>query len=450
VELPDDPAAQKALRFALFHLWNHTGRHDELALGARGLTGGGYAGHVFWDSDVYVMPALATMDPASARAMVLYRLNRLRAALAQAEASGREGARFPWESASDGYDVTPTEGFLGGRRVPVLTGPLEEHITADVAWAADYYATWTGDGAFVTGLARPLVVEAARYWASRCRVDERGLAHIDRVIGPDEYHQSVDDNAFTNVMARWNLSRAAEIVEADCGATPETERWRALSHQLVDNLDRASGRYEQFSGYGELEPLVAAELADVPFAGDVLLGPERVARSQLIKQPDVLMLHFMLPDEVASGSLQPNLDFYLPRTVHGSSLSPAVSACLLARAGRPDEAYDLFRVALELDLHDETGLTASGLHLATLGGVWQAMLRGFLGVRVRAGGLELDPQLPVRWQRAAVRFGCLGRWVRIGVAPEEVVVETDRPLEVALAGARAQVVDGRAVMARKG
>ncbi len=450
VEIPDDPEAQKALRFALFQLWNHTGRHDELALGARGLTGAAYAGHVFWDADVFMLPALVTIDPASARAMVLYRLNRLRAARSRADGAGRAGARFPWESASDGYDVTPTAGFLGGRRVPVLTGSQEEHITADVAWAADFYATWTGDTSFVAGVGRPLVVESARYWTSRCSVDDRGLAHIQGVIGPDEYHESVDDNAFTNVLARWNLTRAADIVEAEFGATAETTGWRALSRQLVDNLDPASGLYEQFSGFHQLEPLVAADIAAVPFAGDVLLGPERLARSQLIKQPDVLMLHFMLPDHVAPGSLDSNLDFYLPRTVHGSSLSPAVSASLLARAGRPDEGYDLFRVALELDLHDETGLTAAGLHLATLGGVWQAMLRGFLGARVRAGVLELDPRLPTRWERVAVRFGCLGRRVRVGVTPDQVVVETDGPLQVGLEGSGAQVVDGRAVLAREG
>ena len=206
VRIPDDPAAQLALRFALFQLWCNTKSRAELAVGARGLSGTGYAGHVFWDADVFVLPALVSIDPAAAAAMIRYRLRRLEAAQARARAAGWRGARFPWESAAGGEDVTPGSGHLGGRVVPILTGQLEEHVTADVAWAAARYAEWTGRAARA-GL--PLLLETAEYWASRCRPDDAGNAHIDGVIGPDEYHERVNDNAYTNVMARWNLRAAA-------------------------------------------------------------------------------------------------------------------------------------------------------------------------------------------------------------------------------------------------
>ncbi|HEX6197125.1 MAG TPA: glycosyl hydrolase family 65 protein [Jiangellaceae bacterium] len=450
VRIPDDPEAQRAARFALFQLWcNVADGRAESAVGARGISGLGYAGHVFWDADAFVLPAMVGMDPRAARAMIQYRINRLPAARRAARATGHRGARFPWESAATGDDVTPTSGYLGGQVVPILTGRLEEHVTADVAWAADHYAEWTGDREFLAGRALPLLVETARYWASRCRVDAGGAAHIDAVIGPDEYHEDVDDNAYTNVMARWNLRRAADVA-GDTVSPDEIASWRDLADRLVDGYDPATGRYEQFAGYHRLESLLVAEFARPPVAIDVLLGHDRVARSQLIKQPDVLMLHHLVPEETAPGSLEPNLDYYAPRTAHGSSLSPAISAALLARAGRADEALGALRTALTLDLDDATGMTASGLHLATLGGTWQALVSGFAGVRVRDGVLTVDPRLPSSWGGLELRFGCLGRRVRLCITPDEVDVETDAPLWIGLAGQRAQYVDAQTSLKPEG
>jgi len=448
VRIPDDPQAQLAIRFALFQLWCNIKRHDEAAVGARGLSGHAYSGHVFWDADVFVLPAVVSMDPVMAKAMIRYRLRRLAAAKSAARAAGRRGARFPWESAADGQDVTPTTGHLGGQRVPILTGQQEEHVTADVAWALARYAEWSGDGAFLTGAGRSLLLETARYWAARCRLDTQGRAHIDGVIGPDEYHESVDDNAYTNVMARWNLRAAADVTDRTAMADDETRAWRNLAERIVDGYDPQTGRYEQFAGYLQLEPLLIADVAPPPVAADVLLGRSRVATSQVIKQPDVLMLHHLVPEEVAPGSLEPNLDFYGPRTAHGSSLSPAIHAAVLARAGRAEEALESLRIALALDLEDLTGTTAAGLHLATLGGVWQAMLAGFAGVRVHGGVLSLDPQLPTAWPSLELRFRCLGRKVRLLVTPDGVDVHTDRPLQVRLADQAPQSVTGRIRLVR--
>ncbi|BFU44509.1 glycosyl hydrolase family 65 protein [Krasilnikovia sp. MM14-A1004] len=446
VRIPDDPEAQRAVRFALFQLWCAAGRHDESAVGARGISGAGYAGHVFWDADVFVLPALVSMDPGAAAAMVRYRLHRLDAARAAAAECGRCGARFPWESATSGRDVTPHSGFLGGEPVPIRTGEMEEHITADVAWAAVHAATWTGRTDLLCGAWRPLLVETARYWASRVRVDAAGRAHIDKVIGPDEYHEDVDDNAYTNVMARWNLRAAAALGPAAAGDA-ERAAWSGLADRLVDGYDPATGRYEQFAGYDALESLRATDLAPPPLAADVLLGRDRVSRSQVIKQPDVLMLHHLVPGETAPGSLAPNLDFYGPRTSHGSSLSPAISAALLARDRRPDEALALLRLALRLDLGDATGTTAAGLHVATLGGVWQAVLLGFAGVRVEAGALRVDPCLPDAWGALEVRFRCLRRRVRLRLSRDAVEVRTDGPLRVRVPGRPPVLVRGTARLA---
>src|SRR5918911_3634158 len=332
--------------------------------------------------------------------MLEYRIRRLPAARRLAAARGRAGARFPWESAADGSEVTPDWApDLEGRLVRILTGEMEEHIVADVAWAACRYADWTGDRALLHGAGLPLVVDTARYWPSRVRLDGDGAAHIDGVIGPDEYHEGVDDNAFTNVMARWHLRRGAALLEREGGSSAEEARaWRRLADALVDGYDPHSGVYRQFAGFDELEPLPVKTFAEPPVAADVLLGYERIRRTQVVKQADVLMLHLLVPDEVAPGSLGPNLAFYGPRTAHGSSLSPAVHAALLARDGQPEQALELFRLACRLDLDDLTGTSAGGLHVATFGGVWQALVHGFLGVHLAGETLELDPHLPAAWQ----------------------------------------------------
>ena len=442
VAIQGDPEAELAIRFALFHLLASVADGGEAAVGARGMSGPVYLGHVFWDADVFVLPVLAAVRPDSARAMLEYRIRRLPAARRLAAGSGRAGARFPWESAADGSEVTPTTMRDPlGRVMTIHTGELEEHIVADVPWAACRYADWTGDAAFLRGPGRDLLVETARYWAARVRLDPAGRAHIDGVIGPDEYHVDVDDNAFTNVMARWNLRRAAALVEPDGGPLAEEAReWRRLGGALVDGYDPASGRYEQFAGFSELEPVLIGELARPPVAADLLLGRERVAATQVVKQADVLMLHLLVPEETAPGSLAPNLEWYGPRTAHGSSLSPAVHAALLARAGEPDRALELFRLASQLDLDDLTGTTAGGLHVATFGGVWQALAHGFLGLRLSGDVLGVDPRLPAAWEAVALRLRFHGRRVRVRAGHDRLDLTVDGPVLIEFPGLPAQTV----------
>lgn len=439
VTIEGDAGDQLAARFAVFHLLNAACDEGEAAVGPRGLTGDAYGGHVFWDADVYMLPALAAIRPDAARAMLEYRIRRLPAARAIAADLGLAGARFPWESATDGTDVTPRHvSGRGGGLIPILTGEQEEHIVADVAWAAHEYGAWTGDRELFAGAGRGLLVDTARYWAARVRRDRDGCGHLYGLMGPDEYHEIVDDDAFTNVMARWNLRRAAELVEESGGDVEEAAGWRHLANRLADGWDPARGLYQQFAGYFGLEPLLAEPIAPRPFVADMLLGAERVAGSQLIKQPDVVLLHHLVPDEVEPGSLAANLAFYEPRTTHGSSLSPAIHAALFARAGQPERALELFRLAARLDLDDLTGTTAGGLHLATMGGLWQALAYGFLGLRPRGDGLDIDPCLPAAWHALSLRFRFRGH--RIGVRAEagSVRVTCDEPVSVRITGRAAQ------------
>ena len=429
VVIEGDPELQLAARFALFHLMASVPDAGEAAVGARGLSGAAYRGHVFWDSDVYVLPFLAATHPHAARAMLEYRVRRLPAAIRNARAERRAGARFAWESARSGQDVTPRSARDSrGEVVPILTGQLEEHIVADVAWAAACYLDWTCDQAFAAGPGRELIVQTARWWASRIEPDEHGRGHIRGVIGPDEYHENVDDNAYTNVMARWNLRRAAA---AGVGAVAEDERrrWLELADQIVDGYDPATGIYEQFVGYHALEPLLIGEIAPQrPVAAHLLLGPDRIRTAQVIKQADVLMLHYLVPDEVAAGSLEPNLDFYGPRTAHGSTLSPGVHATLLARAGRFREALEMLRLTARIDLDDIGHMAAGGLHLAAMGSVWRTLALGFAGLTPAGDALAIDPVLAPGWESLELRVRFRGSRVRVRIREGAVEASADPPL----------------------
>jgi trehalose/maltose hydrolase-like predicted phosphorylase len=444
IGIEGDPDMQFAVRLALFHLMASVPDHGEAAVGARGMSGVGYRGHVFWDSDVYVLPFVAATHPASARAMLEYRVRRLPASLAAARAEGRSGARFAWESAASGQDVTPLTAPDGhGGNGPVYSGRQEEHVVADVAWAAAHYIDWTGDEAFANGPGLELLVQTARWWASRIERDDDGSAHIRGVMGPDEYHEHIDDDSYTNVMARWNLRRAAGATGDGSIDPQEHSGWLELADAIVDGYDPVTGIYEQFAGFNALEPLVIADLAARrPVSADMLLGHARVRAAQIVKQPDVLMAYYLIPEELAHGSLRPNLDFYDPRTAHGSSLSPGVHAALMARAGHLEHALELLRLTTRIDLDDIGGEAEQGVHLAAMGSVWRAIALGFAGLRPAGDALAIDPVLPPGWESLKLGVSFQGSRIRVCVRPDCVQASADPPVAM-LTPAGERVMLGR-------
>ena len=427
VVVEGDPSAQKALNFALYHLMSAGESSGYASIGARGLTGRGYHGHVFWDTEVFMLPFFIATHPPTARGLFNYRHRLLPAAKAKATSLGYKGALFPWESADNGEERTPKWiTVTPSKQVPLLSGLQEQHISADVAWAAWQYWRWSGNDEFLAACGADLIIETARFWASRATRRRDGRLHIAKVIGPDEYHQTVDDNAFTNVLARWNLEQAANTVEylSDSEASKESlsrlgvtqaevRRWRRTASGLVDGFDPSTGLYEQFAGFFRLEEILAAKMAERPFPADLFLGAKRTARSQVIKQADVLMIAHMLPELVPLDITAANYRYYEPRTSHGSSLSPAIHALIAARIGAIDEANAYFRMAAAIDLNDEMGNASQGIHMASLGGLWQAAVAGFGGTRVHDDALRIDPHLPGHWTRLA--FPVLFRGVELYV-----------------------------------
>jgi len=434
LRIEDDPAAQRALRFAIYHLSSAANPEDErVSIGARGLSGTAYKGHVFWDTDIFMLPFFILTYPEAARALVMYRYHTLSGARAKAARLGYRGALYAWESADTGEEMTPP--FVvspDGEIVRILTGEQEHHISADVAFGVWKYWEATGDERFLVDAGAEILIETARFWASRAEREDDGCYHIRGVIGPDEYHETVDDNAYTNGLAQWNLEVGEEVTRLVAERWPE--QWRALSRrlgleaeephrwlqvarELYTGFDEQTSLFEQFRGYFGLEDIDLGAFAARTAPMDVLLGRERIKRSKIIKQADVVMLVLLLWERLPPEVRKANFEYYEPRCGHGSSLSPAIHALVAARLGDVARAERYFRQASEIDLSDNMGNAAGGVHVGALGGLWQAAVFGFAGLCFTDEGPEHRPNLPQSWRSLSIRFQWRGRWHEV-VLPE--------------------------------
>ena len=463
VRIVGDEEAQRALRFATYHLIAAVNPANEhVSIGARALTGEAYRGHVFWDTEIYMLPFYIFTDPPAARALLMYRYHTLDAARRKAKASGYEGALYAWESADTGDEATPRSVIMPDSRVvTILTGEREHHISADIGYAVWQYWRVTGDDAFMLAAGAEILVETARFWASRAQVEHDGRAHMRQVIGPDEYHEIIDDNAYTNTMAIFNLKRAADAVailqhghiadwerlSARFGLMQnEPQRWRALAAMLVTGFDAATKLFEQFAGYFQLQEVdLAARACAMPI--DACLGPERTRRSKAIKQADVIALSALLWDEWPFAVHEANFRYYEPHTAHGSSLSPALHALVAARLGDGPLAQAYFRQAAQIDLANNMGNAAGGVHMGALGGLWQAAVFGAAGLRPREDGIAVDPHLLPGWAEMAFPVQWRGRLLHLRLEADprriEVTVETGDKLTLSVPG-------GPACLARSG
>ena len=432
VVIEGDPAAQTALRFAFHHLNGAANPGDErVSIGARALTGDDYLGHVFWDTEIFLLPFYAMTWPQAARALLMYRYRTLDAARAKAGRMGWHGALYAWESAESGDEATPAQVVGPDRRiVDILCGTQEQHVSADIAYAVWQYWQATDDAPFLLEAAAEIILETARFCWSRAQLEADGLRHIRGVIGPDEYHETTDDNAFTNVMARWNLSRGLDVAAllserwperwADLSArlvlgADERDGWRTTAATLATGLDPETGLYEQFEGYSTLEPIEVSAYAGRSVPMDVVLGRERTQTAQVIKQADVVALLALLPEAFPGAAGAVNFDHYAPRCGHGSSLSRALHGIAAARLGRSEAALAYLRETSAIDLGDSHVSIAGGVHIAALGGIWLIAVFGFAGLAIRDDGLAFAPQLPAGWDSLAFRLQWRGRRLAVRI-----------------------------------
>ncbi|MBN2119723.1 MAG: glycoside hydrolase family 65 protein [Candidatus Omnitrophica bacterium] len=407
---------QTNLRFNIYHML--ICQHYDYGLssvGARTLSGEGYRGHVFWDTEIFLMPFYLAIFPQVAKNLLLYRYRRINKARELAKKEGYRGAKIPWESAYTGEEETPAWAKdIDGTVIKIHTHQMEHHITSDVAYAVYKYYVFTGDEKFMEYCGYEIMFESARFWASRVEFNKKKRRYeINNVIGPDEFHIGVNNNAFTNMMAKWNLVTAykmhsklknknfslCRILEKNLSLTQrEVSSWQRIAARISININK-DRVIEQFDGYFKLREVLPKETDE---SGMPIIPRNIKVRglknTQLVKQADVLMLLCLLDDVFDKKTKLANYNFYMPRTVHKSSLSASMHALIASRINDLQIAYNFFTVSLLTDISNLCGNTFEGVHAANLGGTWQTVVFGFAGISLKREKLYINPQMPRIWK----------------------------------------------------
>ncbi|MEI6970933.1 MAG: glycosyl hydrolase family 65 protein, partial [bacterium] len=410
VLIEGDDEAQLAMRASVYHLLRaHVPGDSRVAIDAKGYAGEAYWGRFFWDTEMYLLPFYLYTDPLRARTLVDFRVRALPGARDNAASYGYRGARYPWESDSDGRECCPNWQYRDH----------EIHVTADVAYAMAHYAR-AAEPAYVRGPAAEAIVEAARYWLDR--MDRRpGDSHpsILGVMGPNEYGPINSNNAYTNRLAAFALKLAAEVGQ-EGGATPK-ERCAFAEAAAGLPIPRAKDgvlvlENEEFATRADPRFNELWRNRNATYAAQV--SQERIYRSKCLKQADVLMLMMLFPHEFTDAEVKAAWDYYLPFTTHDSSLSAGAHAIIALRLGLHEQAWEFWRMSADKDIDTEHGGAAEGIHIAGCGANWQIAVLGFAGMAtaLQSETFTLAPQLPARWKRLVFPVAWRGSRLRVDVA----------------------------------
>jgi alpha,alpha-trehalose phosphorylase len=414
-----EPRLQQVIRWNLFQLLQATERAEGHGIGARGLTGQSYEGHYFWDSEIYVLPFLIYTNPRVARNVLKFRHDTLDRARARARELGHRGATFPWRT-------------INGDEASAYyaAGTAQYHINADIAYALRKYVEVSGDEDFLRRYGAEILVETARFWWDLGFFSERRGGHfcICGVTGPDEYTAVVDNNYFTNLMARENLRYAADTVEAlarDCPeAFTELKRrtdlqvgepalWRGAAERMYLPWDERLRIHPQDDSFLDLERWDFANTPEDKYPLLLHYHPLNLYRRQVIKQADTVLAMFLLGEQFRLDAKKRNFDYYDPLTTHDSSLSVCIQSIVANEIGYARKALDYFRFAATMDISDVGGNMMHGAHVASIGGTWLALVYGFAGLRDHSGSISFRPRLPAEW--SALRFPLTIRGRRLHV-----------------------------------
>lgn len=419
VTIEGSPVVQQAVRWSLFQLLQATARAETVGIPAKGLTGGGYEGHYFWDTEIYVLPFLTNTMPEAARNLLRFRHTMLDKARQRAAEVSQRGALFPWrtingEEASAYYEA----------------GTAQYHIDADISFALRSYLRATHDWDFLARYGAEILVETARLWEDLGFHGTDGRFHLHGVTGPDEYTTLVNDNAYTNLMAQLNLHCAVEAVELlrrehrdeyerlchRTNVTPgEVERWRHAAATMYVPHDDERDITPQDEAFLDKE---VWDFEGTPREKYPLLlhfHPLVIYRHQVIKQADIVLAMFLRPDRFDEGLTARNFDYYDQLTTGDSSLSTSIQSIVAGRVGHDARALEYFRYGLFMDLADVAGNAADGVHVAATGGVWLSLVYGFGGMRDDGDVLAFDPRLPGDWSRLSFTVTRLGQRLRVDV-----------------------------------
>lgn len=436
---------QLATRFAQYHLAIMTPAHDNrMNIGAKGLSGEGYKGHTFWDTEIFILPYFTFTNPEVARKLEEYRYLSLKGAHNKARENGYEGAQFPWESAwLDDGEVTPVWGaadIYTGLPTKIWSGFIEQHITSDVAYGVWQYFMTTGDQEFMDLYGYELLLDTAKFWSSRLEFsDEDKLYHINDVVGADEYKEHVNDNAFTNYMAYWNIKKAINYYDMlkeekkeifdKLNKKLELDRVYKLWMERVDLIYLPQPRecdkvIPQDATYLDLENIDLTKYKNQTHVGSIFhdYNLEQVNKIQVSKQADIMMLFYLMEDLFTLDVKRANWNYYEPRTLHDSSLSLSTHCILANDMGDKEMAYKLFEKASRIDLGENMKTSDDGIHAASIGGIWQSVVFGFAGVRMLNGELRINPSLPEKWSNLKFSMYWQGQQLIVNINKEKVTI----------------------------
>lgn len=440
------PEEEAAVSFAQYHLLGMMPWHStDCSIAAKGLTGEGYKGHVFWDAEIFILPFFQYVFPQAARNLLEFRYKGLDGAREKAEAYGYKGAMYPWEAAVTGREETPLYAALNihtGKANKVWSGIKEHHVTADIAYAVWQYYSVTGDRAFMERFGYEIIFETASFWVSRGQWDEKRQAYvICDIIGPDEYTEHVDNDAYTNYMARYCCRLASVLAEKLCAESPDL--YRELNRRL--GMDRNRKSWEEFAD--RLYVPVPNEELVIP-QDDTFLSKKRipdiekykksqikqavlldysrdeVVDMQVLKQADVVMLLNLFPYMFSKEVVKKNVLFYEERTIHDSSLSYCAHAQACAAIGETELSWEFFKKCMVIDLDDNPNDTTDGIHAASLGGIWSCVIFGFAGISFSDGRLNVSPRLPKHWKEMRFSVKVYGHEIDVKINRREVLLES--------------------------
>ncbi|BCW51919.1 glycosyl hydrolase family 65 protein [Arthrobacter sp. StoSoilB13] len=400
VAIGGQPELQQAVRWALFQLAQATARAGVAGIPAKGVSGSGYEGHYFWDQEVYLLPYLTYTNPDGARKVLESRHAMLPDARVRAKELSVDGALFPWRTIN-GLEASAY----------YAAGTAQFHIAAAIAFAANRYEWASGDASFRADIGADLLIETARMWVSLGFFGKDGLFHIHGVTGPDEYTAVVNDNLYTNVMARFNL-RAAAALEHEGIADTERLVWRQAAERMSLPYDPHLEVFSQDNDFMTLEPWDW----NTPKSKYPLLlnfHPLVIYRHQVLKQADTVLAMFLQWQDFSAEEKQRAFDFYDPITTGDSTLSACVQGIMAAEVGYGDVALKHFTEALFIDLDNSHGNTIDGVHIASTGGIWSSLVCGFAGMRDQGEVLRFDPRLPVEWDGLSFRLKVRGRLLSV-------------------------------------
>jgi hypothetical glycosyl hydrolase len=442
-----DSFDQLAIRFAHYHLMVMTPAHDNrFGIAAKGLSGEGYKGHSFWDTEVFILPFFIYTYPEVARGLLEYRYNTIDGARRKAIQNGYEGAMYPWESAYTGDEVTPVWGsvdIVTGEATKIWSGFIEQHITSDIAYAVWQYYEITGDEDFMNQYGYEMLFDTATFWTSRLEWNEEHQRyHINQVIGPDEYKEHVDNNAFTNYMAYQNIELAIKYFEKL--ATENPELFNQLSAVLnlelakekwvnkIDKIYLPQPREEdlvvpQDDTYLDKKVIDLTKYKNQKHVGSIFedYNLEQVNDMQISKQADIMILFYLLENKFSTEVKRANWNYYEPKTLHDSSLSLSSHCVLAADMDDLSLSYELFQRAAQIDLGPNMKSSDHGMHTASIGGLWQGVVCGFGGVRMLGGELRIDSKLPENWDELSFPIYWKGDRLKVRVTKTDISVTNE-------------------------